>query len=123
MIDLTPLQQVPHRSPWLSMFTWSVDLDEIRRNRGGDVADAEDDVAQTPPAAHAPLDADVWIPVAELFNRLADGATLEQILQAFPAISQSAACDALREAALRFPFHASFHAAVDVWTPRYPYER
>lgn len=122
MIDLTPLQQVPHRSPWLSMFTWSVDLDEIRRNRGGDVADAKDDVAQTP-SVQASLDADAWVPIAEVFNRLADGATLEQILQAFPAISRRAACDALREAALRFPFHASFHRAIDCWTPRYPYER
>jgi len=96
------------------------DLDEVFRSLA--VADAEDDVAQTP-SVQTSLDADAWVPIAELFNRLADGATLEQILQAFPAISRRAACDALREAALRFPFHASFHRAVDVWTPRYPYER
>ena len=58
--------------------------------------------------------------LADRFNRLADGATPEQILQAFPAISQNAACDALREAALLFPLYASFQRAVEVWTPRYP---
>lgn len=97
-------------------------LDDVFRSLAVAVADAEDDVAQTP-SVQASLDADAWVPIAEVFNRLADGATLEQILQAFPAISRRAACDALREAALRFPFHASFHRAIDCWTPRYPYER
>lgn len=95
-------------------------LDDVFRSLA--LADAEDAVAQTP-SVQASLDADACVPIAELFNRLADGATLEQILQAFPAISKNAACDALREAALRFPPYASFHRAVDVWTPRYPYER
>ena len=97
-------------------------LDDVFRSLA--LADADEAAAQTPPpSVQTSLDVDAWIPVAQLFNRLADGATLEQILQAFPAISQNAACDALREAALRFPPYASFHRAVDAWTPRYPYER
>ena len=86
-------------------------------------ADAQSAALQTPPAAPDSIETDAWVPISELFNRLADGATLEQIVQTFPAISKNAACGALPEAALRFPPYASFHSAVEVWTPRYPYER
>lgn len=78
---------------------------------------------EAPPSARTSGSPDAWVPVAELFNRLADGTTLEQILEAFPAISRHGASHALREAALRFPPYACFHAAVDEWTPRYPHER
>jgi len=86
-------------------------------------ADADVAVAETlPPIRASAFDA-AWVPVAELFNRLADGATLEEIEKVFPAICRDAASHALREAALRFPAHACFHTAANVWTPRYPHER
>lgn len=87
------------------------------------LADPAKTVAAAPPPGGPTRFPDSWVPVAELFNRLADGATLEQIEGAFPAISRNAASHALREAALRFPSYACFHPAVDVWTPRYPHER
>ena len=94
-------------------------LDDVFRSIA--LADAEEAVAQTPPVQTSPDD-DAWIPVAELFNRLADGEALEQILETFPQISRHGASHALREAARRFPSYACFHPAVDVWTPRYPHE-
>ena len=87
------------------------------------VADAEGSVAQAPPPTQASAFDAAWVPVAELFNRLADGETLEEIEKVFPAICRDAASHALREAALRFPAHACFHTAANVWTPRYPHER
>ena len=87
------------------------------------VADAEEAVAQVPPQTQATAFDAAWLPIAELFNRLADGATLEEIEKVFPAICRDAASHALREAALRFPAHACFHTAANVWTPRYPHER
>ena len=87
------------------------------------VADAEEAVAQVPPQTQASAFDAAWLPIAELFNRLADGATLEEIEKVFPAICRDAASHALREAALRFPAHACFHTAANVWTPRYPHER
>lgn len=87
-----------------------------------EAADAEEAVVETPPARTSVF-TDSWVPVAELFNRLADGERLEQILEAFPQISRHGASHALREAALRFPPYACFHSAADVWTPRYPHER
>lgn len=96
-------------------------LDDVFRSLA--LADAEEAVAEAPPPAQASaLDAS-WVPVSELFNRLADGEALGLILAAFPQISRHAARHALREAALRFPPYACFHASVDVWTPRYPHER
>ena len=83
-----------------------------------DPADAEGAVAETPPPARTSAFTDSWVPVAELFNRLADGEALGLILAAFPQINRHAARHALREAALRFPSHACFHPAADVWTPR-----
>ena len=91
--------------------------------RSADPADAEEAVAETRPPAQTSAFSDSWVPVAELFNRLADGETLEQILDALPQISRPGAAHALREAALRFPPYACFHPAADVWTPRYPHER
>lgn len=87
------------------------------------LADAEEAVAETPPPTQASAFDASWVPIAELFNRLADGATLEQILGEFPQMSRHGASHALREAALRFPAYACFHSAADVWTPRYPHER
>lgn len=87
-----------------------------------DLADPPEAAAETPTLARTSAFAGSWVPVTELFNRLADGATLEQILEAFPEISRHGASNALREAALRFPSYACFHPAVDVWTPRYPHE-
>ena len=91
--------------------------------RSADHADAEEADAETPPLARTSAFFGSWVPVAELFNRLAGGATLEQILEALPQISRPGAAHALREAALRFPPCACFHPAVDEWTPRYPHER
>ena len=96
-------------------------LDSVFRSVA--VADAEDAVAEMPALAPASAFADSWVPVAELFNRLADGDALEKILKAPPQISRHGAAQALREAALRFPPYACFHPAADVWTPRYPHER
>lgn len=87
------------------------------------LADADEAVAETPPPTQPSAFDASWVPIAELFNRLADGATLEQILEEFPQISRHGASHALREAALRFPPYACFHSAADVWTPRYPHER
>ena len=96
-------------------------LGELVRSAGP--ADAEEAVGEPPPTPAASQPADPWVPIAQLFDRLADGATLAEIEAVFPAISAAAAGHALREAALRFPSHACFHRAVDVWTPRYPHER
>jgi hypothetical protein len=87
-----------------------------------ELADPAQAAAETPTPARTSVFDGSWVPVTELFNRLADGATLEQILEALPEISRHGASNALREAALRFPAYACFHPAVDVWTPRYPHE-
>ena len=50
--------------------------------RSADHADAEEADAETPPLARTSAFFGSWVPVAELFNRLAGGATLEQILEA-----------------------------------------
>jgi Protein of unknown function (DUF433) len=65
--------------------------------------DPSKEVSDTPPPDHTLWMPGTWVPVAELFNRLADGATLEQILEAFPAISRFGASHALPEVALLFP--------------------
>jgi hypothetical protein len=87
-----------------------------------ELADPVEGAAEAPTPDRTTAFPDSWVPVGELFNRLADGATLEQILEAFPQISRHGASNALREAALRFPSYACFHPAVDVWSPRFPHE-
>lgn len=96
-------------------------LDEVFTSLA--VADADEADAQAaPPTPASTFDAS-WVPVAELFNRLADGEDLSLILAAFPQISRHAARHALREAALRFPPHGCFHSGADVWKPLYPHDR
>ena len=90
--------------------------------RSADPPDAEEAVAETPPPRRTSVFTDSWVPVAELFNRLADGERLEQILEALPQITRHGASHALREAALRFPPYACFRSAADV-TLRHQHER
>lgn len=87
------------------------------------IADAEDAVAEMPAGAQTSVFPGSSVSVAEFFNRLADSASLEQILESFPQISRKSASDALREAAPHFPSNAFVSATTNVSTPRHPHER